>query len=105
MTRKKTKNDVAYYKPLSVCKKGTQLVGYRNRFGQWYNIHTKTKPIAYSTVATLNWLNILKKESKDWEEMLFKANGQGEYLKDEDASRIIQAYIDCNAPYNDVEFE
>ena len=45
MAKNKKKGDVAYYKPLSVCKKGTVLVGYKTQYGTWYDIRTKTKPI------------------------------------------------------------
>ena len=107
MARAKSKNDVAYYKPLSVCKKGTKLVGYQDKtFGIWSDIHTNTKPIAWSTRATMGWLDILKHESKNWEEMLAKADGStGEYLPDYEAIDVIKAYIKCKAPFDEVGFE
>lgn len=105
MARSKQNADVKYYKPLCVCKKGTGLVGYKAS-DKWYNIHTKTRPIAYSTVAVLNWLGILQKESNSWEEMLSKANGtSGEYIPDYEAEKVIQAYINCKAPFDSVSFE
>lgn len=106
MTKKQSSNIGArYYKPLCVCKKDTGLVGYRNMFGQWYDVHTKTKPIATSTVATLNWLHLLHQESDSWEEMLSKADGSsGEYLKDQEATNVILAYIKCKAPFNSIDF-
>lgn len=105
MAYAKRKNDVAYYKPLSVCKKGTALVGYRNEYGQWFDIHTKTKPIAWSTRATMGWLDILKHESSNWEEMLSKADGSnGQYLPDYEAIEVIKAYIKCKAPFDEISF-
>lgn len=105
MAYSKQKGDIAYYKPLCVCKKGTKLVGHKNIYEQWYDIHTKTKPIAYSTKATYDWLGILHKESSNWEEMLNKANGiSGEYLNDPEATQVIQAYIKCKAPFNSMTF-
>ena len=106
MAYKKMKNDIAYYKPLSVCKKGTALVGYHNKDTDvWYDIHTKTKPIAWSTKATMDWLNILKNESKNWEEMLAKADGSsGEYLSDYEAVDVIKAYMKCKAPFDEIVF-
>lgn len=103
---KRNKYDVSYYKPLSVCKKGTKLVGYKTQYDTWYDIHTKTRPIAYSTVATRDWLKILKQESNTWGEMLSKANGKtGEYMQDLEAVSVIQAYIDYKAPFEDVNFQ
>lgn len=105
MMGKRNKGDIAYYKPLSICKKGTMLVGYRTEFGTWYDVHTKTRPIAYSTVATYGWLGILRNESNSWEEMLNKANGNsGEYIQDLEAVNVISAYIKCKAPFEDVLF-
>lgn len=106
MAYSKRKNDIAYYKPLSVCKKGTALVGYYNKDTDvWYDVHTKTKPIAWSTRATMGWLDILKHESSNWEEMLSKADGSnGQYLPDYEAVEVIKAYIKCKAPFKDVEF-
>ena len=106
MAYSKRKNDIAYYKPLSVCKKGTALVGYYNKDTDvWYDVHTKTKPIAWSTRATMGWLDILKHESLNWEEMLSKADGSnGQYLPDYEAVEVIKAYIKCKAPFDDVEF-
>lgn len=107
MARSKRKADILYYKPLCVCKKGTKLVGYRTQISEkWYDVHTKTKPIAHSTVATLGWLSILKNESNSWEEMLSKANGTSkEYMPDYEAEKVIQAYIDCKAPFDSISFE
>lgn len=105
MNKGKTKGDVAYYKPLSICKKDTKLVGYQTQYGDWYDVHTKTRPIAYSTKATQDWLHILQQESNSWEEMLAKANGTtGEYMWDEEAVEVIQAYINCKCPFEDMRF-
>lgn len=104
--KKNSKGDITYYKPLSICKKGTSLVGYKTKYGQLFDIHTKTKPIAYSTAATCNWLKILKEESNTWQELLEKANGSsGEYLPDFEAVKVIEAYIKCNAPFDEVNFK
>lgn len=105
MAKNKEKGDVKYFKPLCVCKKGTGLVGWTVG-NTWCEVHTKTRPIAYSTVATLNWLGILQKESHSWEEMLSKANGTSkEYIPDYEASKVIQAYINCKAPFDSIKFE
>lgn len=100
MAKNKKKGGVSYYKPLSVCKKGTALVGYKTQYGTWYDIRTKTKPIAWSTEATRGWLDILCNESNSWEELLSKANGDtGEYLQDKEAVEVIRAYMNCKAPF------
>lgn len=107
MTYKKPKGDVIYYKPLSCFKgkKKVDIVGYQNMFGQWCDLHVKSKPIAYSTKATQGWLQILKDESSSWEEMLNKANGTtGEYIPDYEAVSIIEAYIQTGAPFEEVRF-
>lgn len=107
MAYKKPKGDVTYYKPLSCFKgkKKVDIVGFQNMFGQWSDLHVKSKPIAYSTKATQDWLQILKNESNSWEQMLNKANGAtGEYIPDYEAVSIIEAYIQAGAPFEDVGF-
>lgn len=101
----KQKADVVYYKTPSTCKKGTAIVGYKTMYGDWFDLHTKTKPIAYSTVATRDWLHILHEESSSWQEMLAKADGSsGEYIKDLEAVEVIKAYMKYDTPYKDMLF-
>lgn len=63
------------------------------------------RPIAYSTKATEGWLRQLKPTCNSWEELMHMVDGTGRFMKDEEAMKVVQAYIDKKSDFNKVRWD
>lgn len=101
--KRKNDLDVKYFLPIQYCKKGTGLVGCKTEYNTWYDVHAKTRPIAYSTVATKNWLELSHSMCNNWEEWISMLDGSNkEWIKDEEALQVARAYYERKVLFKDV---
>lgn len=120
MPRVKTKGDIVYHHPITnkdfdrndklIEKTGKGcLYEWHTKISEQlhemtgepitYHVLTKKKPIAYSTQATLEWLELLAEECNSWEEMYSQVCGKGKYLKDNEAMEVVEKLMVAKVPY------